>query len=168
MNVERSGTGFKITCGSGNTYESRAIIVASGSRWRELEVPGEKEYQNKGVSYCTTCDGPLFAGMDVAVVGGGNTAVEAVLDLINTATKIYLIVRGTMKADKVLIDRIKESTKVTILTGHSVEKISGTDFVESIDIVSAEGEHKTLKVGGVFAEVGFVPERLVRKRPSKA
>jgi NADH-dependent peroxiredoxin subunit F len=157
VNIERAVTGFKVTCGSGNTYESRAIIIASGSRWRELNVPGEKEYQNKGVSYCTTCDGPLFAGMDVAVVGGGNTAVEAVLDLINTATKIYLLVRGTMKADKVLVDRIKESSKVIILMGYSIEKISGTDFVESIDVASSEGEHKTLKVGGVFAEVGFVP-----------
>ncbi len=157
LELEQDGANFKLTTSDGHVYGSKAVIIASGSHWKELNVPGEKEYQNRGVSYCATCDGPLFAGMDVAVVGGGNSAGEAVLDLLNLATRIYLVVRSTLKADKVIVDRIKESGKVVILTGYTVEKVNGTDFVESIDIFSESGDHTTLKVGGVFVEIGFSP-----------
>lgn len=155
--LEKSDGFFKVTAADGQTYESRAVIIASGSKWRELSVPGEKEFKNKGVSYCPTCDGPLFSGMDVAVIGGGNAAAEAVLDLIPLATKIYLVVRSTLKADKVVVDKIMSKDKVTILTGYTVEKINGKDFVESVDIVSASGGHKTLSAGGVFVEIGLLP-----------
>ncbi len=155
--LEPSGDLFRVTTGDGRTYDSKAVIIASGARWRELDAPGEKEYKNKGVSYCATCDGPLFAGMDVAVVGGGNSAVEAVLDLINLASRIYLVVRSTLKADKLLADRILASGKVTVLTGYTVDRISGKDFVESVEIVSKEGERRTLAVGGVFVEIGLLP-----------
>lgn len=157
LKLEQSGDIFRATMVDGHAYDSKAVIVASGSHWKELGVPGEKEYRNRGVSYCTTCDAPLFAGMDVAVVGGGNTAAEAVIDLINMASKIYVIVRSTLKADKVIVDRIRASDKVIVLTGYTIDKIKGKDFVESIDIVSKEGEHKTLSVGGVFVEIGLLP-----------
>jgi alkyl hydroperoxide reductase subunit F len=157
MKLEQEGPIFKVTVSDGHTYDSKAVIIASGSRWKELNVPGELEYQNRGVSYCTTCDGPLYAGMEVAVVGGGNTAGEAVLDLLNLVPKIYMIVRSTLKADKVVVDRIMESGKVTVLAGYTVDRINGKDFLESIDITSKDGEHKTLSVGGVFVEVGLVP-----------
>ncbi len=155
--LDRIGSRFRVTTSDGHGYDSKAVIVASGSRWKELNVPGEREYQNKGVSYCSTCDGPLFAGLDVAVVGGGNTAGEAALDLINLVPKIYMVVRSTLKVDKIIVDRIVESGKVTVLTGFTVERISGKDFVESVDIVSSDGERRTLKVGGVFVEIGFLP-----------
>ncbi|HTX44344.1 MAG TPA: FAD-dependent oxidoreductase, partial [Methanocella sp.] len=157
LKLERAGPGFRVTTSDGHVFDSKAVIVASGSRWKELDVPGEREFQNRGVSNCTTCDAPLFAGVDVAVVGGGNAAGEAVLDLLNLASKIYLVVRSSIRADKIIVDRILESGKVTVLTGYTVERINGGDFVESIDIVSKGGEHKTLKVGGVFVDVGFLP-----------
>jgi thioredoxin-disulfide reductase len=157
LGLEKSGDVFKVTAVDGHAYESRAVIIASGSRWKELNVPGEREFRNKGVSYCPTCDGPLFAGMDVAVAGGGNAAAEAVLDLIHLASKIYLVVRSSLKADKVIVDRIRANDKVTILTGYTIEKVNGEDFVESVDLVSAAGERKTLSVGGLFVEVGFLP-----------
>jgi thioredoxin-disulfide reductase len=157
LTLEEDGPNFKVTTSDGHVYGSKAVIIASGSRWKELNVPGEREYANKGVSYCTTCDGPLFAGMDVAVVGGGNTAAEAVLDLLNLASRIYMVVRSTLKADRVIVDRIMESGKVTVLAGYAVDRINGKDFVESIDIFSKDGGHKTLKVGGVFVEIGFLP-----------
>jgi alkyl hydroperoxide reductase subunit F len=157
LKLEQLGPGFKVTVSDGHTYDSKAVVIASGSRWKELNVPGEAEYQNRGVSYCTTCDGPLYAGMEVAVVGGGNTAGEAVLDLLNLVPKIYMIVRSTLKADKVVVDRIMESGKVTVLAGYTVDRINGKDFLESIDIVSGSGERRTLSVGGVFVEVGLVP-----------
>ncbi len=157
LKLERAGSDFKVVASDGHAFDSKAVIVASGSRWKELNVPGEREFQNKGVSYCATCDGPLFAGIDVAVVGGGNAAGEAVLDLLNLCPKIYFIVRSTLKADRVIVDRIVNSGKVEVLTGYTVEKVNGTDFVESLDIVSKAGERKTLKVGGVFVEIGFLP-----------
>jgi NADH-dependent peroxiredoxin subunit F len=155
--LEKADDTFKVTTIDGQAFEARAVIIATGSRWKELNVPGEKEFLNKGVSYCPTCDGPLFSGMDVAVAGGGNAAVEAVLDLIHLASKIYLVVRSSLKADKMIVDRIMASDRVTILKGYTIERICGKDFVESIDLVSAGGERKTLSVGGVFVEVGMIP-----------
>jgi thioredoxin-disulfide reductase len=155
--VEKPGDTCKVTTADGSAYEAKAVIIASGARWKELNVPGEREFKNRGVSYCPTCDGPLFSGMDVAIVGGGNAAAEAVLDMLNIASKIYLIVRSRIKADYMIVDRIKASPKVTILEGYGIEKISGKDFVESIDISSPKGEHTTLSVGGVFVEAGMLP-----------
>lgn len=155
--LEKAGDIIRATTADGQAYEARAAIIASGARWRELGVPGEKEFQNRGVSYCPTCDGPLFKGMDVAVVGGGNAAAEAVLDVIHIAARIYWIVRGNIKADKIIVDKIKANSRVTILTGHNIERVNGKDFVESIDVYCSSGEHKTIPVGGVFVEVGMTP-----------
>jgi thioredoxin-disulfide reductase len=155
--VEHSGDTFKVIMESGKTLESRAVIVASGAHWREMNVPGEAEYRNKGVSFCTTCDAPLFAGMDVAVIGGANSAAESVTDLLNLAAKIYMVVRSTLKADKIVVDRIMASGKVELYEGWTVERINGDDFVQSIDIVSKKGERKRLSVGGVFVEIGLLP-----------
>ena len=155
--IEPEGNTFNVMTIEGRSFSTQAVIIATGSHWRELNVPGEEEFKNKGVSYCTTCDGPLFSGMDVAVVGGGNSAAEAVTDLLNYCPKIYLIVRSTLKADEMAVERIEASGKVTIFTGYTVEKINGKDFVESIDIVSGASEHKTLSVGGIFIEIGQVP-----------
>jgi thioredoxin-disulfide reductase len=157
LKLEPSGPNFRVTTSDGHVYDSMTVIVASGSRWKELNVPGERDFANKGVSYCSTCDGPLFAGMDVAVVGGGNTAGEAVLDLLHLASKIYLVVRSSIKADKIILDRIIKSGKVAVFTGYTVDRINGEDFVDSIDITSKNGEHKTLSVSGVFVEIGFLP-----------
>jgi alkyl hydroperoxide reductase subunit F len=155
--VEQPEGIVKVTTGDGQTYEAMALIIASGAKWRELGVPGEKEYKNKGVSYCATCDGPLFSGTDVAVIGGANSAAESVLDLANIASKVYMIIRHDIKADQVLVDRIKANGKVTVLEEHNVERINGNDFVESIDIISSKGERKKLPVSAVFVEVGLVP-----------
>lgn len=155
--VERVDGRFHITTESGHTLESRAVIIASGAHWKELNVPGEADYRNKGVSYCTTCDAPLFAGMDVAVVGGANSAAESVIDLMNIAEKVYMIVRSSLKADQIIIDRIKASPKVELYEGWAVERVNGQDFVESIDIASKSGERKRLNVGGVFVEIGLLP-----------
>ena len=155
--IEQSEGIFRVTTGDGHTYESKVMIVASGARWREMGVPGEKEYINKGVSYCTTCDAPLFRDMDVAVIGGANSAAESVLNLVNLTSRIYMIVRSELKCDQMLADSIKSSGKVTVMTGYSIEKVNGNDFVESIDIVSKSGERKTLPVSGVFVEIGQEP-----------
>jgi thioredoxin reductase len=155
--VERIDNGYKVVTQGGRSFEARSIIVASGAHWREIGVPGEKEFVSKGVSYCTTCDAPLYAGMDVAVLGGGNAAAEAVMELTGIATHIYMIMRSHLKCDEMAIERIKKSNKVTVLEGYSVVRINGNDFVESMIIKSRDGKEETLNLGGVFVEIGQDP-----------
>ncbi|MBU4140947.1 MAG: NAD(P)-binding domain-containing protein, partial [Candidatus Omnitrophica bacterium] len=99
-----------------NTYEAKTLIIASGKRSRELGVPGEKEFKNRGLTYCATCDGPLFAGKDVAVIGGGNSALDAALQLMNIARHIYIInITSTLGGDPVMREKVSASEKVSVL-----------------------------------------------------
>jgi thioredoxin reductase len=155
--VERTGRGYRVATQGGRSFEARSVIVASGAHWREIGVPGEKEFISKGVSYCTTCDAPLFAGMDVAVVGGGNAAAEAVMELAGIASHIYMIVRSRLKCDEMTTVKIRKNNKVTVLEGYNVVRIDGKDFVESMIVKSRDGKEETLKIGGVFVEIGQDP-----------
>ncbi|HIE18588.1 TPA: hypothetical protein EYP75_02575, partial [Candidatus Bathyarchaeota archaeon] len=124
---------------------------------RELNVPGEAEFKNRGVTYCATCDGPLFESLDVAVVGGGNSGLEAVLQLIKIAKSIHLIEVGSqLKADRVLVEKAKASEKVKIWTNTRVLEILGERTVTGIK-VQRDGEEIVLPVQGVFVEIGSVP-----------
>ncbi|HEY3274294.1 MAG TPA: FAD-dependent oxidoreductase [Methanocella sp.] len=155
--VERTGSGYRIVTQGGRSFETRSVILATGAHWREIGVPGEKEFVSKGVSYCTTCDAPLFAGMDVAVAGGANAAAEAVMELARIASHVYMIARSRLKCDEMTTVKIRKNDKVTVLEGYNVLRISGTDFVESITVQSKGGKEETLKVGGVFVEIGQDP-----------
>jgi NADH-dependent peroxiredoxin subunit F len=139
------------------SYESKTLIIASGKRTKELNVPGEKDYKNKGLTYCATCDGPLFTGKDVVVVGGGNSALDAVLQLINIASHVYLInITDDLTGDLIMQDKVKTSDKVTILNNTRIKSISGDRFLTSIKIAS-NSEERTLAVQGVFVEIGLIP-----------
>ncbi|MBI4835028.1 MAG: FAD-dependent oxidoreductase [Planctomycetes bacterium] len=154
--VQKQGEIIKIATDK-NSYEARSVIIASGREPRKLGVKGEEELLNKGVAYCSTCDAPLFFGKDVAVIGGGNSALEAVLELMRIAGKIYLIHRSApLKADSVMVEKAKQSGKVTIFTDAKTLEISGNKSVESVKI-EHEGAQKSLAVQGVFIEVGSVP-----------
>lgn len=150
---------FVIETKTAGNYETLAVIVATGKRPRTLNVPGEEKYLGKGIAYCSTCDAPLFGEMSVAVVGGGNSGVEAVLDLLAAqAEKIYLITNEKLTADKVLIDRIKEDPRVTILLNRDVVAISGEQFVNGMVIKDRlSGKEEALAVQGVFVEIGLEP-----------
>jgi alkyl hydroperoxide reductase subunit F len=138
-------------------YESRTAIVASGKRSRELSVPGEKEFKNKGLTYCATCDGPLFADRDVAVIGGGNSALDAVLQLVKIARHVYLInVVSHLTGDPVMIEKVHENGIVTVMNNAKVLEITGNGMVSGIK-VRCEGEDKAIPVGGVFVEIGLIP-----------
>lgn len=138
-------------------YASHAIIIASGRIPRKLGVDEEEKFKNKGVTYCATCDAPLFADMDVAVVGGGNSALDTVLQLIKIANKIYIIdAAPELRADNVMIEKAKSSGKVSIYSETKVEEIYGDKLVTGIKI-NHKGEIKNLAVGGVFIEIGSVP-----------
>lgn len=138
-------------------YLAKAVILTTGRIPRKLGVEGEEEFRGKGVTYCATCDGPLFAGRDVAVIGGGNSALDAVLQLLKIANKIYLIdVTSELRADPVMVEKARADDKVVIYSNSKVEKIYGAKFVEGIKLSVGE-KKETLSVGGVFIEIGSIP-----------
>ncbi len=138
-------------------YEAKTVIVASGRIPRKLGVEGEDEFKNRGVTYCATCDAPLFSDMDVAVIGGGNSALDATLQLIKIAKKIYLVdVAPQLRADPIMVEKAKSSGKVVIYTNAKVKQISGDKLVQGIKI-EREGRAEDLTVGGIFIEIGSIP-----------
>jgi len=139
------------------SYECRSLIIASGKRTRELNVPGEAEYKNKGLTYCATCDGPLFSGKDVAVIGGGNSALDAALQLVNIASKIYMVNNvSALGGDAIMREKLESNSKVTILNDSRVLAVLGDKMVKSIRLNTPQGERE-LTVQGIFVEVGLIP-----------
>jgi NADH-dependent peroxiredoxin subunit F len=139
-------------------YQARAVIIASGKYSRELNVPGEKEFKNKGLTYCATCDGPLFAGKDVAVIGGGNSALDAALQLIKIAKKIYLVnIADKLTGDPVMMEKVLSAPSITVLNSAKVAEITGERFVSGIKISEKGLAEKVLSVQGIFVEIGLVP-----------
>jgi len=156
--IEVSKTGDIVTVRTDKaTYESRTVIIASGKRSRELNVPGEKEFKNRGLTYCATCDGPLFAGKDVAVIGGGNSALDAALQLINISKHVYIInITPALGGDAIMREKVQESKIVTIFNNAQVTAILGDKMVNAIKF-KREGKEESLSVQGVFVEIGLVP-----------
>ncbi|MDP3948343.1 MAG: FAD-dependent oxidoreductase [bacterium] len=157
--IEKTEQGFSVTTKSGKKLETKYILLATGSQRKKLGIPGEKEFSGRGVAYCSICDAPLFKGKDVAVVGSGNAGLEAVIDLLPYATKIYLFTRtGEFKGDKVTQEKILAEPKVQPVMFAQTEAVEGSDFVTSIKYKDLKtGESKTLPVGGVFVEIGVIP-----------
>lgn len=159
LKITKSKEIFKISTSSGKKYESLSIIVTTGADPRLLEVPGEKEFIGKGVSYCALCDGPVFRNKIVAVVGGGNSGFETALFLSNYVKKIYILEAGeTPKADKENQELVKKTGKVEIITQAKILKIEGDMLVNSL-IYQDVGlnQEKKLDVEGVFIEIGYSP-----------
>lgn len=158
--IERENRDFRVTADSGKSWVGEAVIVASGARWRTLDVPGERDFWGRGVSYCATCDGPLYRGRTVAVVGGGNSGLTAVIDLLAIAERVYLIeLLETLQADPILIDRVSGAEKLEVLLHHRVEAIGGADnAVENLTVKNlTTGRSRTIQLDGVFVEIGTVP-----------
>ena len=145
---------------NGATLKSRTVILSTGARWREVNVPGEKEYRNKGVAYCPHCDGPLFKGKRVAVIGGGNSGVEAAIDLAGIVGHVTLLEFGEqLRADAVLISKLKSLPNVVIHTQAQTTEITGADGkVNGLSYTNrASGETKHVELEGVFVQIGLVP-----------
>ncbi len=154
--ISKSGKGFLVETEK-SAYETRSVIIASGKRPRWLAVKGEEQFRNKGVSYCATCDGPLFSKKTVAVIGGGNSALDATLQMMHIALKVYLInINPSLGGDPVMREKVEASPKVEILNGAVTKEISGDQFVKAIK-VEQKGTLKELAVQGVFVEIGSVP-----------
>ena len=156
--LEKIEGGFEAVTEAEERYQSRAVIFATGKKPRKLNVPGEAELTGRGVTYCAICDGPIFAGQRVAVVGGGNSALEAALDMVKIAEHVDLVSLTSLTGDAILIDKLSDAKNLSIFTEHQTEKIEGQDFVNGVLIKDLKGgEKKRLDVTGVFIEIGLVP-----------
>ncbi|MFH0826705.1 MAG: FAD-dependent oxidoreductase [Candidatus Omnitrophota bacterium] len=154
--VEKTNDFLKVITDK-DTYEARAVIVASGKRTKELHVPGEKELKNRGLTYCATCDGPLFADKDVAVIGGGNSALDAALQLIKIARHTTIInITQALGGDPVMREKVEASQAITIMNNAQVTAVLGEKFVSGIR-VKRQDKEETLSVRGVFVEIGLLP-----------
>lgn len=141
----------------GEKIESKTVILTAGKVPRKLEVPGENEFFARGVTYCATCDAPLFKGKTVAVVGGGNSAMDSALMLTNYAEKIYLVnINPKLKGEQVLIDKVSSNPKIEIIANAQTTKITGTQTVQTLEYLDkVTNKTKSLSVQGVFVEIGW-------------
>ncbi len=156
--ISRMDGGFEVATDKGKTYQAKAVIFATGKRPRQLNVPGEKELLGRGVTYCAICDGPVFADMKVAVIGGGNSALEAAEDMVKIAEHVHLVSLTPLTGDQILIDKVKGANNLTMFLEHEVLEIKGRNSVEAIKIRDLKGkQEKELEVGGVFIEIGLIP-----------
>src|SRR3989344_897784 len=159
VTVEKISDGFDIVTDKNNNYQAKVLIIASGGHRRRLDVPGGAQFEGKGVSYCATCDAPVFKNKRVAVIGGGNAGLETAIDLMPYAEKIYLINRKNFfTGDDALREKIKRFSKMSAIMNADVQKISGEKFVSGIEYLDG-GDNlvKKLEVEGVFVEIGSVP-----------
>ena len=159
MNVGHIAGGFRVDTEDGRSFAARSVIVTTGKSPKMLDVPGEKEFTGKGVTYCSTCDGPIFAGMEVMVAGGGNSGLDAVMQLMKICPKVYLVeCEEQLRADEVVLDKARKAENVEIITGARVKEIHGDGFVSSVSLEDIEtGQARKLDVKGVFVEIGLTP-----------
>ena len=156
--LSRVDGGFEVGTDSGDTYQAKAAILATGKSPRKLNVSGEKELLGRGVTYCAICDGPLFAGEDVAVIGGGNSALEAAEDMVRIADRVYLVSLTPLTGDQILIDKVTGANNLRMFLEHEVLEIKGESRVEGIKIRDLKSKReRELDAGGIFIEIGLIP-----------
>lgn len=156
--IEISGKQKKVITDN-NVYKARSIIIATGSENRKLGLSNEEQLTGKGVSYCATCDGAFYKNKKVAVVGGGNTALEDALYLSDIASKVYLIHRRSeFKGEGTTVNRLKEKNNVEFILNHNVTKLNSDGKLESIEVTDIDGATKAIDVDGLFVAVGRMPE----------
>lgn len=162
VSIEKGEKDFSVKTKNEESIETKSVIIATGKVPRRLDVPGEKELENKGVSFCSICDAPLFGGKLVAVIGGGNSGLETAMDLTKYAEKIYVFeYTPKLRGDEFLQDKLKQSGKVEFILNAEIKKIKGRDFVEKIVYLERKTEKiKDMPVSGVFVNIGWDPAAL--------
>ena len=170
VSLEKNITSFSVEDSAGNVYYGKTVIIASGKVPRHLGIPGEKELYGKGVAICATCDAPLYKGKAVAVVGGGNSAMDAVLALAKVATKVHLVnINDNLVGDEVMHAKIIALPNVVLHNKTKTTAIDGDKTVEAIQVQPLGMPVETLAVSGVFIEIGYEPsssfDLLTKKKP---
>lgn len=156
--IDLDGRCKLVRTSSGREIRASAVIIASGAFKRKLDIPGETELQGKGVVYCSTCDGPLFKDMTIAIVGGGNSGLEAAIEMDGIAEKVYLVSVGDWTGDEILQDKAAAAKRVEVLKFHQPMEIHGTDKVGGLTVKNVQtGETRQFEVDGVFIEIGLFP-----------
>ncbi len=157
--VKKNKNYFSVTTGDGHSEHARSVIIAGGKLPRPLGVPGEQEFLNRGVTYCAWCDGPLFADKDVAIIGGGNSALDAALNIGRSVKSIVIInITPELTGDPIMIEKVTDSPHIRILNNTEVVKINGEKFVSSITIRTHGDKSSTdIPLQGVFIEAGSLP-----------
>lgn len=157
--IKKDNDGFEINDSAGGVYQSKNILIALGKNYRKLNIPGEKEFEGKGVFYCSICDAPLMKNKKSAVIGGGNSGLGAAIDLLPYATEIYILEKtSSLKGDVVSQGKLRSNSKVKILIDVEVKEIFGDGFVKGLKYKDLKtGEEKILDVSGVFVAAGYQP-----------
>jgi alkyl hydroperoxide reductase subunit F len=156
--IKKIDGGFEVISESGEKFQGKVVVLASGKRPRRLDVQGEKELTGRGVTYCATCDGPVFAGQKVAVIGGGNSAIEAALDMVKVAEHVDMVSVTPLTGDPIMIEKLADAKNLTIYTNYQTEKILGQVLAEGIIIKEIKtGKTQQLDDTGVFVEIGLEP-----------
>ncbi len=149
---------FMVTTESGKSYESKTVLITTGSGRRKLPAKNAELFEHKGLTYCASCDGPIFADQDVAVIGGGNAALETAAQLLAYCKSVTLLHRSdTFKADKITVDAVLANPKMKALTGVEILEVTGDKFANGIIYKTKEGTTETLPVTGIFVEIGQIP-----------
>jgi len=156
--VDKTENGFKIWLANDESYECKALILAYGKVPKSLGIEGEEKFMGRGVSTCVTCDAPLFKNRDVAIIGGGNSAVEGALELATLSKKVYIIHRrDTFRADEITVQKLKNSSNIELVLNSIPTKVIGDKNVDGIEVENAATKEKNeFKVDGVFIEIGYV------------
>lgn len=154
--VQKEGEAFTVKT-YGETFQAKTVLWATGSKYRELKVPGEEQFKGRGVTYCSTCDGPLFKNKTVAVVGAGNNGLTSAIYMSNIAKKVYIINKNpALKGDAILAEKLLNNEKVEIIHNARVKEIHGDKLVNAITITTPDGE-KNIALEGVIVNIGYVP-----------
>ncbi len=155
--VHKGKKGFVVELEGGKKVPAKTVILSFGRKQRKLEIPGEKEWMGRGVTTCTTCDGPLFPNKDVVVIGGGNAAVEGALEMATIAKKVFIVHRrDEYRADPVTIEKMRKEKKITEMLNHMPVEIKGEKFVTGLVVEEVNTKKKKeLPVQGVFIEIGY-------------
>ncbi len=164
IGIKKEDGVFKVATSGGQTLEAQTVAICSGTKERQLGIPGEEEFLGRGVSYCAICDGAFFKGKTVAVAGGGNSAIMAAQMLSEHAEKVYVIHRsGTFRAEPVMLERAKNNPKVEILAGFNIARVKGDKRVQAIELDKEYAGSVELALDGLFIEVGMIPNATLLK-----
>lgn len=157
VDVRKENGAFEVELEDGTVLESYSVIIATGGSRRRLNIPGEEEFANRGVGYCAVCDGPLYNGEEVAVIGGGYAGTEAAVYLSDIAEKVYVFSRsGVLKGEEITIEKVRQAENVEVLEEALTQKFYGDNLLEGIEY-EQNGETKSLEVPAAFIEIGTVP-----------